>query len=108
MAINLLRNSGGVGDVRVLGGQARVVFGAFQFDDEYAAGGEAVDFTPYLGDAPGIVLLAPVSGYVFEYSPAAGKVKAMVGAVGGGKLVEVANDTDLTDLVIPFIAGRFM
>jgi len=64
----------------------------FTFSSSYTTGGESFDFKGL--DHPGYVLLAfPKGGYVFEWDPAAKKIKAYYGDnnnAADGPLIEVA------------------
>lgn len=72
-------------------------FGSVAFDSSYPTGGESISlpFTPVL------VIIAPTSGYVFEWDYDNNKIKAFYAdydAVADGVLIEVADTTDLSAL----------
>jgi hypothetical protein len=100
MPITLKNNNAGIGDVRAFGGQERLLTAKFSFAANYATGGEAIDFTKYLdGREPTVVIFEPTNGYAFRYNPSTKKVMAYSAAT-----TEVTAGTNLTALVIPFIA----
>jgi len=88
-----------------------LVTGTVTFDSSYATGGEALVATD-IGLSANIEFIncAPASGYLFEYDYTNGKLKAFNSTkggtipAGGAPGVEVATTTDLSAVVLRFIA----
>ena len=108
--LNVDAPGGGPAQVDGFGTDTTILTGTFDFDNSYAAGGEALDLSKYFRQVLGVAFETK-SGYVFEYDYAAKKAKAMQfnypGAVAG-PATEVPAATDLSALVgVRFIAwGR--
>lgn len=66
----------GMNIVRNVGAQLRTLVGTFDFDSEYANGGESFDPSAYFNKDVIGVMFFPQDGYVFEYDEDNEKIKA--------------------------------
>lgn len=82
----------------------KTLLGSFTFSDKYTTGGEALNISKYFPKGVLNVIVLPKDGYIFEYDKATGKVLAKVTGADPGVLVEVAADTDLSDITADFMA----
>lgn len=89
-------------------GKQRVRIGTVTFDSSYPTGGESVTAASFgLSEIHKLLVIGTRgSGYIVEYVPSSGKLKALWvdTTVDGAALAEVADTTDLSAVVADVIA----
>lgn len=83
--------------------QRKMIVGTIQMAASYATGGDTIDLSAYFGAVPDQVIINPFSGNTYRYVAGA---SAAVGKVIGHttSATEVANTTDLSTHILPFVA----
>lgn len=100
MALSQWQKGTGWFDARSMGGQIAIKALEFDFSsvNNYPAGGVDCDIRVFYNGKKHAAIVAPKSGYIFEYDAENGKLLVYVAGSGGGPLDEVADQTDLSSI----------
>jgi len=96
--INYDADNSGMNIMRAVGRQMRVLTGKATMSDSYTTGGEDFDVSAFFAKETIAVLPANSGGYTFEYDHDNKKLLAYEAGV------EVTAATDLSSVVVPFVA----